>query len=97
MKLADARSPPIRHCLLHLRQVQVAGAEEVGAAVPHFQLEFGVAAEVAQVVAGKGVAQGILLPAVGGGVPAGPAAQAVPVLPPVRRADAVGVVLPVSL
>ena len=68
MKLADTRSPPILLCLLHLRQVQVAGAEEVGAAVSHFQLEFGIAAEVAQVVAGKGVAQGILLPAVGGGI-----------------------------
>ena len=66
--------PPIRRGMLHLRQVQVAGAEEVGAAVAHLQLEFGVAAEVAQVVAGKGVAQGILLPAVDGGISHGAAA-----------------------
>ncbi len=51
-----------------------------------FILQLAVAAEVAQVVAREGVAQGILLPAVAAGIPPRLGAQSAPVLHPLRRA-----------
>ena len=62
----------------------IAGAEEVGGAVAHFELKLGVAAEGGKVVRGKGMPQYIRLP-VG---KAGGAVQPRPMPPPIRRTDA---------
>ena len=64
--------------------VQVAGAEEVGAAVAHFQLQFGEGAEAEDVVGREGVAEGVRLPA----AEACGAAEGAPAFGPVRRDDA---------
>ena len=70
----------------HATHVHIARAQEVGVAVADFVLQLTVAAEVAQVVAGEGVAQGILLPAVAARVPPRLGAQLAPALHPLPRA-----------
>lgn len=77
---------------LHGALVHIARLQQGGIAVADFALQFGIAAEMAQVVAGKGVAQGILGPAVSRGVPPCGAAKFAPVLLPVWWADAGGCV-----
>ena len=70
----------------HAAHVHIARAQEVGVAVAYFVLQLAVAAEVAQVVAGEGVAQGILLPAVAARVPPRLGTQLAPALHPLRWA-----------
>ena len=53
-----------------------------------FILECGVITEMAQVVAGEGVAEGVRLPVFGDAVPAGKAAELAPMVLPARGADA---------
>lgn len=53
----------------------------------HFELKFAVAVESRQMIAGKGVAQDVLLPRVGDGVPAGESVQLSPLSAPVARAN----------
>ncbi len=67
-------------------EVDVAGAEKLGAAVADFVLQGGVVAELLQVVGGEGVAQDVLYPAEGE-----VAMESPPALRPAARADAPGV------
>ena len=56
----------------------------------HGPLEAGVVAEAVEVVGGKGVAQDVLVPGAGAGMPAGGAAKGGPSAEPVRGADGGG-------
>ena len=53
-----------------------------------FELEGGVIMEMAQVVAGEGVSEGVRLPVFGVAIPAGKAAEVAPMVLPACGADA---------